>query len=258
MPYAMLRTGSLFFKTTDCTGGKNPRGSIFFIHGAGGDHQRWCNQLDPGFPGWCLVGIDLPGHGASGGVASNRISDYTDALKEFMEKGGLPRPYLLVGHSMGGNIALQAAISFPQLVGGLILVGSGARMPVNPQMLEQLNQGTFDTSFLKIAYSKEVDPALLQSELEKWVHASQQQLFEDFTACNSFDVSDRIETIKAPTLVLVGDQDKMTPLKSSQFLNLGINGSTLVVIPGSGHHPMLEKPLETNQAIQSFLDQRFA
>lgn len=258
MPYAMLQTGSLSFKTADCSGEDKPHGCLFFIHGAGGDHQRWRSQLESGFPGWCLVGIDLPGHGASGGVASVQVSDYAAALKEFLEKSGLPRPYILIGHSMGGNISLQSALDFPTLVDGLVLIGSGARMPVNQQMLDQLGQGTFDTSFLKIAYSREAPPELLQSELEMWSASSQPQLFADFTACNSFDVSGQVAAIKQPVLILVGDQDKMTPLKSSQFLNQNIAGSTLAVIPGSGHHLMLEKPLETNRAIKAFLEEKFA
>lgn len=204
-----------------------------------------------------LAAIDLPGHGASAGVPSERIADYADTLKELIKGYGFPRPRLLVGHSMGGNIALQTALDHPGLVDGLVLIGSGSRMPVNPKMLEHLSKGTFDTSFLKIAYSPDAPAELLQSEMELWGRASQQQLFIDFTACNNFDASENLSSLNLPVLILVGDQDKMAPVKSSQSLHQNIAGSELRIIPGAGHHLMLEKPGETDRAIQEFLDKNF-
>jgi pimeloyl-ACP methyl ester carboxylesterase len=100
--------------------------------------------------------------------------------------------------------------------------------------------------------------AKLEEELQNWSQVSQQQLYVDFTACNNYDVSQQVGDIKMPVLILVGDQDKMTPIKSSQYLQEKIGGSVLQIVPGAGHHLMLEKPAETISAISGFLKASFS
>lgn len=258
MPYADLSLGKLFYQVADFPAQQGIKGTLVLIHGAGGNHQRWEKQLGMGIPGWRLVALDLPGHGASGGSAADNVSDYADAVAELIRQKEFPRPCVLTGHSLGGAIALATALAHPALVDGLVLMGSGARLPVNPKMLEQLAAGSFDLSFLKIAYSPEFPSDLLQQELDLWRRASQQQLFKDFSACDRYDVSEKLASLKIPVLILVGDQDKMTPVKSSQFLNQNIPGSTLCIIAGAGHHLMLEKPAETNQVLGEFLARSFS
>lgn len=255
MAYAELKNGRVFFQTA--LAGSTARGSLVFVHGAGGTHQKWAGQLEEGIEGWLVTALDLPGHGASSGSALESAAAYADTLVDFIKQSAMPRPLILVGHSMGAIIVLQTALNYPDRVDGLVLIGSGARMPVNPQMLEQLAKGTFDTGFLKIAYGPEAPAELVQSELEQMAGVPQLQLFIDFNACNNFDVSERLGEINIPTLILVGDKDKMTPLKASQYLDEHIKNSVLHVVNGSGHHPMLEKKAETNQAIRRFLEVRF-
>ncbi len=256
MAYVELKRGNLFFETVSDASAPN-RGSLVFIHGAGGTHRKWSPLMDKSIKGLLHVALDLPGHGSSSGNPSDDVVAYAEAVKEFLDASGFPRPWILAGHSMGGSIALQTALLYPQAVDGLVLIGSGASMPVNPNMLEQLSKGTFDTSFLKIAYSRDIDPDLLASELKTWGQVSQQQLYIDFMACDKYNVSEQLPNIKTPVLILVGDQDKMAPVKSSQYLNENISGSILQLISGAGHHLMLEKPDETIMAISGFIDDKF-
>ena len=253
----MTVTGNLFYQTIGDPGGVSG-GSLIFIHGAGGTHRKWATLMEKSINGFIHVAVDLMGHGSSPGNPVDDVKAYAESIKEFLAANIFPRPWLLTGHSMGGNIALQAALTYPDIVDGLILIGSGATMPVNPTMLEQLSQCTFDTGFLKIAYSRNINPELLAGEMQIWSQVSQQQLYLDFTACNNYDVSQQLDRIKIPVLILVGDQDKMTPLKNSQYLEKNISGSLLQIIPGAGHHLMLEKPDETISAISSFLKERFS
>lgn len=255
MAYAELKKGRVFFETA--AAGSTAKGSLVLVHGAGGTHQKWAGQLEEGVEGWSVAALDLPGHGASSGSALESASDYAAVLVDFIEQSAMPRPLILCGHSMGAIIVLQTALNYPDQVDGLVLIGAGARMPVNPQMLEQLAQGTFDTGFLKIAYGPDTPAELVQAELEQMARVPQQQLFIDFNACNNFDVSGRLGEINIPVLILVGDKDKMTPLKASQYLDENIQNSVLHIVNGSGHHPMLEKKAETNQAIRQFLETRF-
>ncbi|KUG05379.1 alpha/beta hydrolase fold [hydrocarbon metagenome] len=252
-----MADANLFYQTVSDPGGITG-GSLILIHGAGGTHRKWATLMEKSINGFTHVAVDLIGHGSSPGTPVDEVKAYAKSIKEFLDANGFPRPWIMAGHSMGGSIALQAALTYPETVNGLILIGSGANMPVNPTMLEQLSQGTFDTGFLKIAYSRDIDPQLLAEELQTWSQVSQQQLYIDFTACNNYDVSKQLGEIKIPVLILVGDQDKMTPIKNSQYLQENISGSVLQIVPGAGHHLMLEKPDETISAISSFLKEKFS
>ncbi len=254
MAYIDLKSGRVYYQMMASGGG----GTLIFIHGAGGNSQKWSKIMEDGMAGWNLVAIDLPGHGESTGQPLERIADYAGVVKEFAETVSLPRPVILVGQSMGGSISLQAALSYPQLVDGLVLLGSGARMPCNQQMLEQLAQGTFDTGFLRISYGPDAPAELLESELKEINKVPQQYLYTDFNACNNYDVTEQLGSLALPVLILVGDKDKMTPVRISQFMEQNIPGSVLRIIPGAGHVLMLEKPLETKRSIQDFLGEKFA
>jgi pimeloyl-ACP methyl ester carboxylesterase len=75
----------------------------------------------------------------------------------------------------------------------------------------------------------------------------------DYLACDRFDVRDRLAEIRVPTLVVVGTDDRLTPLRYSRFLAETIPGARLVEIPGAGHFPQLEQPVRVNAAIREFL-----
>src|SRR5262249_15760267 len=78
----------------------------------------------------------------------------------------------------------------------------------------------------------------------------------DLQACDRFDVMSRISTITAPTLVICGDEDQLTPPKYARFLGERIPGATVAVIAGAGHYVQVEKPRETTAAICEFLGRR--
>ncbi len=256
MAYTELQSGRVFYQMMSSQSGA--RGSLLFLHGAGGSSKKWTRLLDAGMNGWNMVALDLPGHGESSGNPLEQISAYAGTIKEFLEVSALPRPLVIAGHSMGASISLLTALKYPDIVDGLVLIGAGARMSVNKQMLEQLAQGTFDTGFLKISYGPDTPAELLQSELEQIAKVPQRYLYIDFNACDSFDVSEQLGSLAIPVLILIGDKDKMTPLRNSEFLNTNIADSVLKVIPGSGHNLMLEKPQETKLAIQEFLNEKLA
>ena len=75
----------------------------------------------------------------------------------------------------------------------------------------------------------------------------------DFTACDGFDVMDRIGQVRLPVLVIVGEDDELTPPKYAEFLARAIPGARLARIPRAGHYVSLEQPDEVNHAIRSFL-----
>ena len=106
---------------------------LVLVHGAGGNLMHWPGELRR-LPGHTVYALDLPGHGKSGGAGRAEIGAYAEVVRGFAEALGLV-PFVLAGHSMGGAIALEFALRYPARLAGLILVGTGARLRVAPEIL---------------------------------------------------------------------------------------------------------------------------
>jgi pimeloyl-ACP methyl ester carboxylesterase len=85
------------------------------------------------------------------------------------------------------------------------------------------------------------------------LNVNAQVTYGDFVACDGFDRIADVQRVEAPTLVICGAEDQMTPTRYSQYLHEKIRNSKLVVIPGAGHSVMLEKHREFNEALDAFL-----
>lgn len=230
------------------------KGSLLFIHGSGGDHHKWNGlmaELPPGFTG---VSIDLPGHGASSGPLLESIDEAAGLVSKLPALLNLPRPVFLVGHSMGAAIAITIALDYSDSIDGIILIGGGSRLRVLPAMLEALQSGQRDPEFLRLGFAPGTPAAIVESEISAYQQVPVEVLYNDFNACDHFDRSRDIAAISLPTLLIVGENDKLAPVKYSQFLQEKIGGSILEVIPAAGHYVMLEKGSETAQVIRQFAD----
>jgi pimeloyl-ACP methyl ester carboxylesterase len=227
-------------------------GSLVFIHGSGGTHAQWAGQMELGLN---CTALDLPGHGQSGGTAPDNIAENGAWVAEFLTALQLPRPLYLVGFSMGSAISLDCALNHPELLDGLILLGAGHRMKVLPALLDSLRQGLGDPNFIRMGFSAQAAPALVTQMVQEFTAAGPAVLYADFSACNDFDVSDQLERINLPTLLITGAEDRLTPLKLSQYIAEHIRGARREVIPESGHFVMMEKPAEVNQFIRDFCAQ---
>ena len=129
MPHLTVGENELFYAVT-----RSGNLDVVLIHGAGGNHLLWPAALRR-LQGATVYALDLPGHGRSRGPGRELIGDYAADVAGFMEAAGIDRA-VLMGHSMGGAIAQQVALEIPQRVGGLVLLGTGARLPVAPAILE--------------------------------------------------------------------------------------------------------------------------
>ena len=112
--------------------------SLLFVHGAGGDADIWENQVAYFNGRHPAYRIELPGHGLSSGDGEEEIPAYAKWVQRLIEEG-LPRhPWVLVGHSMGGAVALQLALDHPSSLNAVVLVGTGAKLGVLPVILKLL------------------------------------------------------------------------------------------------------------------------
>ena len=250
MPVCMTQHRAVYYQPS----GQPPAGaSLLFIHGSGASQESWQEQMNDLPSGILGVAIDLPGHGLTPGPAMDRVPELAEMVIDLLKHLDLPRPLILVGHSLGAAIALQTAGMEGDLIDGLVLLGGGAKMRVLPAFLNGLAAGLIDLGFFRLAFAPQAAPTLVETQLQLYAKVPAQCFFRDLTACNEFDVTDQLPLIQQPVLLLVGDQDRLTPPKNSVALREKLTQAELVIIPDAGHFAMLEKPGPVNQAIHDFI-----
>ena len=227
---------------------------VVFVHGAGGTHQHWLYQVRD-LPRSPTYALDLPGHGRSEGQGRNTISAYSDWLVEFLDAVGEDQA-VLVGHSMGGAIALDAALRHAGRVAGLGLVATGARLRVAPAILDGILEDPEAAVRLicDFAFGPETSPDMVRMGRRQMGAIPPDVIHGDFVACDAFSMMDRLGEIAAPAFVLCGTQDHLTPSKYSVYLRDRIARSVLHLVEGAGHMVMVERPEAVVAALSSFLE----
>lgn len=228
--------------------------TICFVHGAGGNGGIWSEAMARLADRAHLIAIDLPGHGMSGGKGCRTIQEYTDFVVGLADALRLER-FVLAGHSMGGAISQTVALQNPQRLAGLLLVGTGARLRVAPQILQLLLENPTEAFALldRYSYSPKASPELISRERARTASTPVTVTHGDFSACDVFDVLPRVREITVPTLVICGRDDKLTPVKYSEYLAREIKGSRLVLIDDAGHMVQVEQPDAFAQAVGEWL-----
>lgn len=225
------------------------------LHGAGCNHLVWPPEIRR-LSANRIYALDLPGHGKSKGVGRQSVSDYARCVVEFMDAIMLSRA-VFIGHSMGGAIALDMALEYPQRLAGLGLIATGARLPVASTLLENAaNPKTFPQALQVIlawSFGSQVDPHLKEQAARRMAEIRPTVMHGDLLACDKFDVTSQLEKVCTPTLILCGTEDHMTPLKISRQLANRIPGSALQTIDRAGHMVMLEQPRRVAALLSVFL-----
>ncbi len=238
---------------------KSKDSPVIYIHGSGGTGKIWRNQLES-VGGYA---IDLPGHGGSEDDKSiSTVEDYARHVIEFIESE-VGRAYV-AGHSLGGAVAQMVYLlgkDFGKnIVKGLILVGTGARLRVLPELLEGLKSDFENTAkrLVEMLFSKKFSNERIKEEtFREILECGREVTFRDFNACDKFDLLAEYKegkiAVDVPVLCIVGGDDIMTPPKYSEFFRKTINAE-VVVVEDAGHMVMLEKPEEVSRAILEFVE----
>ncbi|MEW5725962.1 MAG: alpha/beta hydrolase [Thermodesulfobacteriota bacterium] len=244
---------------TGAQGLRPGRGTIVFIHGAGGSALSFRGVLSPLGRHYNTLALDLPGHGQTPPPGSDTIVGYSTWLKLALDELSAVqpiRPFILAGHSMGGAVALTYALTWPEDPAGLAILGSGARLTVHPKLLaglesafEKTVEQVIDWCFLR------ADENLKAQSRELMLAAGPRVLREDFLACDRFDAGERLGAIGQPTLVLTGQEDRMTPPKQAEFLARKMPNTELVLVPEAGHMVHLERPQAVVSALSALAGQ---
>lgn len=232
------------------------RPAVILLHGAGGNHLYWPPEIRR-LPGQRIYALDLPGHGKTDGIGYQSIVDYAREVLAFLD-GLKVRKAVFVGHSMGGAIALHLAIHNPSRVLGIGLVATAPRLRVASILIENTSsQALFPVAVQTImdwSFSSQADPRLKTLAAQRMSEIRPSVLHGDFRACDSFDENDALGRVKAPSLIICGTEDKMTPPHFSQSMKNRLKNSIYYPIEAAGHMVMLEQPLKVAAPLQLFLE----
>lgn len=237
---------------------------LVFLHGAADSSAVWELQ-DEHFAGaHQLLALDLPGHGrrlSEQALASIDLN--ADQVVREIRAHGFRSP-VLVGHSMGGAVALTIALAHPDLVRALVLVASGARLRIPAGLIEAARQRAATAPPMKVVERviplDDVVSAHASHEAPAWLgqrfgQSTGQATYADFVATDRFDVMDRLHAIPHPTLIVGGEDDRWTPPKFQHYLAEHLLPSRLVMFQNTGHYPFVEQAAAFNNELERFLSE---
>jgi pimeloyl-ACP methyl ester carboxylesterase len=200
--------------------------------------------------------------GDSSPASDESPHDHALALQGTLESLGLERTTVF-GVSFGGAVALELAIRFPGSVGGLVLMGTEARFrgglgaAIARRVLERFPlppDNRFVNQFFNLLHGCRPAPGPLpQFIVDRCWETDQGVMARRLHALESFDVSTRLHTIQARTLVLAGTRDVIVPAARQRALSEEIAGSTFKTLDGAGHIGFLTHRLEVGQAIRGWM-----
>ncbi len=262
MPLMRVGEVSLYYRLTDYTEPwRAAPAPVVFLHGLGGDHSVWLYQVPELCSRLPVITLDLRGHGRSTiperpfGMAAMAL-DVARLLREL----GAERAHI-VGLSLGGMVAQQFALDHPQAVASLVLADTLCATPdsfrdvaqASLQFIEQNDMATVAQSRITAAFSDHVDPVLREYVIDRIARNDKAAYLSAARAAFSFAAAQSIHAIQAPTLVLCGEDDRVTPLPLSEEIAARIPGARLARIAGAGHISNLERPREFNRIVLEFL-----
>jgi pimeloyl-ACP methyl ester carboxylesterase len=225
-----------------------------FVHGAGASSSIWLGVMNRFARQRRAIAVDLPGHGRSEGFTTS-IEQCRDAVGATCAHLCLPAS-VLIGHSMGGLVVIDAALAWPDKVAGVVVVMSGARLGVSElifQALAEDNWPRWPDLAQETWYSPATPADVRRRSTSVACVASREQTEADFRAVRAYDARPRIAEIKCPTLVITGEDDRLTPAKWGEALAAAVPGARHARIAHCGHMPMHERPDELSAVISEFL-----
>ena len=233
----------------------NAHPTMVFIHGSGDNARVW-GAVIAALPQYTAVALDLPGHGAlidRPGRETMTIEEYGGDVRAELIRRGLEH-VCLIGHSLGSAIALRLAVDYPALVSRLVLVGAGARLRVMPALLARTQTDPeAKTELIEWAFA----PAHQQQAREfasQLAPTAPGMLHRDLAACDAFDMMNELSHIAQPTLVITGEEDRLTPPKYAHYLAEHLDNARLALLPNVGHYAHIEAPQAVADAISAWLE----
>jgi len=198
------------------------------------------------------IAIDLPGRYGSTSEARTAVADARFVL-DVVEAIGRSKRTVVIGHSYGGAVAIECALA--GTVDALVLVATGARLRVRPDILTTYEAAARDGSGPPrgLPWTPDLAPEVGNALDRAFARVPVASSYADWCAANDFDRMSALETIRAPTFVLSGDQDPFTPMKYGEFLAKHIPGASIERIAGGSHMAVVERAPDVAESIARFV-----
>lgn len=231
---------------------------ILFLHGVGSDKSVWAPQLAQFGASRRTVAFDYPGYGESDpGAAGTTRDDFAAAMLSAMDALGIDRAHVC-GLSLGGVIAIAMHAQAPDRCVSLIIADSFAVHPDGGAIYERSIAAAADMRALAegradALLAQPADPAVRSEVIETMAKIDPAAFRIGAEAVWLADQRERAAAIRAPTLVLCGTEDRVTPPALSRELAYLIPGAQYEPIAGAGHLSNLERPDEFNTLAGAFL-----
>jgi len=218
---------------------------LVLIHGHAASGATWQRVLPFLAQYYQLLVVDLPGYGRSQFSDPWRLRKIAPLLIHWLQEMRLP-PIVLIGHSMGGAIAIHLTASAPDLVERLILVDA-AGLPFNVS-LPTLAARSIGSSF------QAGNGSYFPQELRDHIFTSPRILWQSALEVATCDLRAELTTISLPTLIIWGEHDRLLPTLGCE-LHKALPHAQYVTVPHCGHRPMLGQPAVFSQIVLRFLQQ---
>ncbi|MEQ8395448.1 alpha/beta hydrolase [Thalassobaculum sp.] len=238
--------------------------ALVCVHGAGMDHTVWAMQTRYfAHHGWSVLALDLPGHGGSAGPALATVEDMGAWVRRAVQAVGAGRA-AFVGHSMGALAALEAAAGSGGDALALLMLGVVPTMAVHPDLQSAADAGNHRAVETMIGWGFGRPMQIGGNRAPgSWVSGAGLRVLErglagplgsDLRASNGYaGALAAAARVACPTLVIAGDDDRMTPARQAAPLVQALRNGRTVTLPRTGHMMSIERPDETLDAMRDFL-----
>ena len=219
---------------------------LILLHGLSGSRRWWGRNVPVFADSFRTYTVDLPGFGESRGIRWSRLDEIADRLADWLVDEGVPKAHV-AGHSLGGAVAARLAARHPDRIDRLVLVDAairpqGTRLTARPAHVMR----TIGRSSLEFAPLLVRD--LLRCHPRSFVAATVDALQTDWEPL--------LRRIEAPTLIVWGARDAITPLAIGQEIAAVVPGARLITLAEAGHNPMWERAEAFNAEVLGFLADR--
>jgi len=208
---------------------------LLILHGWGSSSEKWQKIGELlAQKGVKVIIPDLPGFGKSEEPQKAwNLDQYCDFVEEFIKILNLDKFYLL-GHSFGGSLAVKFSLQHPEKVAKLFLVSAACirKKSLKNKLFKFISRFfKIKPLFLRKFFYRKSDYLSVKSVMK-----------ETYLKVIEEDLSDVLEKVKVPTMIIWGAKDKITPIKQAKLIKTKIRNSELKIIPNIGHSPHLEAP----------------
>ena len=260
------------------SGGEGP--TLLLIHGIAGSSENWRDVIEPLARRHTVIAPDLPGHGASAaGPGDYSVGSLAASLRDLLLVEGRERA-TLVGHSLGGGVAMQFAYQFPEMVERLVLVSSGG---LGPEVSPILRAAALPGADLFIAATARlgqragaavsrrlvaagIEPSADVAEVARgYASLSEPRRRRAFLATVRSVIGTKGQRVAAvdrlylaeavPILIVWGGRDRIIPVSHGKDAHEAIPGSRLEIFEGVGHLPQVEQPRRFVSLLERFLSE---